>query len=1018
MNRWRIHSLVSLRGILAVAALFFAASSLPAQDEGTVGDSDPALDAEIYYIKGLRDLRLSDYADRVLAKTKEKWPSAGPRLKQVELEGLLYGGKFDEVKAIIAKEPNKDGLDAWAMRLALADAYFLYARFDDACDIYQQFFKKYEKSTPDTAAFWLPSAYRFAQMYIHMKQDASALDAYRRVLANTKDTSTQRRCKGEMCEIAVRVLDGDGMKDAKARDALIKEATKWADDLLWDQDQWFGKGIVLKAHLLMIQGKPEAAKKLVDTYMPQLKSIHEGLVEQAKEFPEVSLRESPMPQCRFLLATMLQDAANKLLEQETLSDEDRETVLANLIGDRKPNGQKGRVGNGAFQHFVNVFIQYPESAWAAEAGERSEQIRAVISKRFGTELKTSVTAEQMAKVLKLQFQEANLLYTQGQLEQAIESYLRVLNQAADSLESIQALGNLARAYYESATPENLHMLYGDMVVHHIADRFGSNPVFRDEAGNTVVRIAEFCGEQGWNDRRRDLYDVFFRDCPEHAMVPTYLKSFAMRHYSDEDYPTALDYLGRLACYTNSPLGEEALRFQADIYGKTSQFTNEIAVLDTYIARLEGRPKPGQDFVSASFRRAQARKSVAVAMLHDTTNEIDIATANASLNLAVREFHALADAIAKKGDLYQENEEEAGQNRQIREYCLFNKAYCLARLTRPEGKADAFKQAAVKAYEDLVATFPESALAPTALLQANILCTSLKKTEEAEKLLSRLRKDYPDSEESKNAIPLQARNLMELGQRNEAVALYAQMFKESGKYSNSDLLQAGNILLESGAYDVAAQAFERVLASGETAPAVVAAARLGSARILLHDGRYDECMDSLKAFLSEYGKTSLMVDASLLLSEASAEAGMRERDAKKRLELFNQAVKAAKDVKPYRTTPLEQATDDLSTGRLLTKRAKAEESFGDPNAAKETRGQAIVSYLMTIMNVPASNVALAPVLEQAYHECIDLMVQNEVWEDAADKCREYLSDFPRGKYVADIQGRLNECNVHMGNTAAE
>ena len=1015
--------------LFAVAACVAGAAFCAFAQDGAIGGADnPELERELYYVSGLRELRLYDYADSVLGKIKQRFPDAGPKLKAKELEGLLYQGKFDDVLAIIAKEKDQDSADTWAMKLSLADAYYAYAQYDKARSIYETFFKKFDKEIPaGIKSFYMSSAYRYAQMLIHLKEDKAALDVYKqRLIGKAKDlgmaNQVQRQCKAEMCEIVLRLLDSGEFKDAKVREAQIKEADKWADGLLWDQDHWFGKGIVIKAHLLMLQGKPEGAKKLVDTYMPQLKSIHDGLADAEAETGDPYLRNSPMPECRFLLASMLQDEANKLLENEELSDEDREKVLADLIGDRKPNGQKGRISNGAYQHFINVFIQYPESSWAAEAGERAEQVRAVISERFGTELKAQVSAEQMSKVRKLQFQDANMLYAQGQLEEAINRYLIVLNNAPEFQESIGALGNLARAYYETAKPDNLNQLYGDMVARHIADRFGLNPNFKTAAGDEVVRIAEFCGEHGMPDTRRDLYEAFFSLIPDHPMVPSYLMSFGSRHYKEDDFPTAIGYFEQLATYTNSPLSLDALNIISTIYNKTDQATNEVAALDEYIARLQARPKPGHAYVSAVFRQAQARKNYAISILRGSTNDVETAEANRQLVACASAFNNVAKLLKDADNPYQENDQEREQNIALREASLYNKAYCFAQMTLPAEKITALRKAAIAAYEELVATYPQSKFAPPALIQVGAIWTGLSKddkslTENAEKALTRLRKEYPDSDEAKNALPLQAKNLMEMGLRNDAVAIYAQMFKETGKYTNLDILKAGQALVDAKEYDIASQAFERILSSGDTTLAVVAPARLGEAKILLRRGRFDEALAKIDSFIKDYGNTSLKVDALLLKVDAASEAGMREKDDKRRNELFNDAVQAIKDVKPYRTTELEKAEDDLETGRLLIRRAKAEEAFGKPEKAQDTRGKAIVAYLMMIMNVPASNIALAPAIEQAYKECIALMVENETWEDAADKCREYLQDFPRGRFVADVQGWLNACNVHLGNTSS-
>ena len=44
------------------------------------------------------------------------------------------------------------------------------------------------------------------------------------------------------------------MSKKEEKDKMIKEAEANVDKLLWKQDIWFGKAIVMKAHLLLMRG--------------------------------------------------------------------------------------------------------------------------------------------------------------------------------------------------------------------------------------------------------------------------------------------------------------------------------------------------------------------------------------------------------------------------------------------------------------------------------------------------------------------------------------------------------------------------------------------------------------------------------------------------------------------------------------------------------------------------------------------------------------------------------------------
>ena len=83
------------------------------------------------------------------------------------------------------------------------------------------------------------------------------------------------------------------------------------DKLLWKSDMGvvFGRAVALKAHIEMLRGKVEKAQFLVNDYMPQLKEIHDTLLEQDPKGTKGYLRMSPVPQCRYLLAKMLWEQA-------------------------------------------------------------------------------------------------------------------------------------------------------------------------------------------------------------------------------------------------------------------------------------------------------------------------------------------------------------------------------------------------------------------------------------------------------------------------------------------------------------------------------------------------------------------------------------------------------------------------------------------------------------------------------------------------------------------------------------
>ncbi|MDD5706319.1 MAG: tetratricopeptide repeat protein [Kiritimatiellae bacterium] len=995
---WCAACLIALAGLKALAQ-----QAAPANAE---------LEEGLRYVRGLQALMLPQIADLVLAELEAKYPDAKARIEVRKLDGMLAQGKFEEVKKLIAARPNQDSAEVWAMKLALADAHYNYGQHPEAKALYEAFFKRFENPPPELVSFYSEASYKYAQMLLYLKDLRGGLDAYRRVLKVKQEQHIERQCMAEMADVAIRIALETGKADEKER--CLKEADGLADKLLWVQDIWFGKAIVLKAHAAMIRGKAEEAKKLVDDYMETLQIIHNALVKDEAETGDPLTRVSPMPECRYLLAAMLQDEANRLIKQPGY---DKEAVLAMLVGTRGADGK--RQGNGAYQHFINVYLKYPESTWAADAGERAEQVRMIVKDVFGGEITTVITPAQTAKVRAIQYRDARLLYAQGQVENATERLLQVLNRFPDAEEAVPALGDLARCYIQTIPDAPDHELYAEMCVGHLAERYGHRPETRSNAGDELLRLAEKWLESGRPERRAATFDLFFANYPNHPLAASYMASFGERHYQDKDYPVALSYFRQVAeTYTNSPLAFDALNRIATIYEECGDLTNHIAAIELYVKRLEAQPAPGQALMSARYRQAQAYKNYGVALLHASTNVTDQAAGNVWLGRAAVAYDGLATTLQQPGHPYQTNAEEKKKNAALLEAALYNTAYCLTQVNQPAARVPDIRKRAVAAFEKLVSSFPKSEFAPVALIQIGSIWTMLRDATQAEAALSRLLKEYPNSNEARSALPMIADNLMKLGMREEAVPRYRQMFADAGgKYSDADMLRAAQVLTDAKEFDLAQQGIERVLGRAKDVN-ILAPARLRQAELLVAREKYADAVKALEAFVKDYPNLSLVVDANLLLSRAASEVGRRERDDLKRKLAFNASVGAVKAVKARRTNQVEMAEMDIAVGRIMTLKSQAEAEFNMPEKSADSRGQAVISYQAFIDSTDPANLALAPLVETAYAESVPLLLELRNWRMAAENCDTYLQTFPRGRFVAEMRAWQIQAQIELGNKAPE
>lgn len=994
---------IIFRAWLVAGVFLVLASPLAYTQEAPQSESDStqaAIKQELEYVHQLQNaLRMPDFADLVIQDLKSKYPEAAVQVRVAELEGMLSQGKFAEVKALVDKRPDKDSAETWGMNLALADGYFAFGKYAEAKAIYDAFFKRYETPPPELAIFYRDSAYKYAQMMLLLKQDRVALDAYRRLFKLKLQPNVERQFRAEMAELMVRIAD-DSTKEAEKK-ALLAEAEKVVDALLWQQDIWFGKAIVLKAHVKLISGKVDEAQKMVENYMPQLKQIHEALVKEEKELNVTGLvRLSPMAECRYLLGVMLDDEATKIMKTPGY---DKERVKTLLFGAKDKEGN--RAGNGAFNHFVNVFVLYPGSQWAADAGVRVEEIKRLVKSEFGVSIQVPITAEQRSRMREKQFSEARVLFNQNQFDKAAEALLGVVNRFPSSPETIPALGDLARCYIELEDEWS-----ADVVIGHLAEKFCRNSELQEAAGNELMRIAEYYGERKMEQKRLETYDAYLHNYRDHSLVPSTLMRFGEQAFKQERFDSALGYYHQIeASYTNSPLYFDALNRTAQIYEDSGNLTNAISALSEFIQQTELRGRPGPTLVSAKFRLALDQKSVAVAAMRaDPTG--DATEHMHDLLKAVGNFNELAKELSDPTGPYAKTAADREHNTAVLESTLYNKAYCLQMITQPADKAALLQKLAVASYLDLADRFPKSKYVPSALMQAGSILSIAGDSAGANTYFERLRKGYPDSAEAKNVLFEMGRRFLDMGYRAEAVATFKKMFVEQGTYSDTQILLAGQELLKAKEYELAGQAFDRVASSKDES--LRATALIGKAEVQIAQEQFAAAIPVLTGLVTTFKGSSRLVDVSLLLSRAASEQGMREPNADKRLDLFNTAVVAMKTVKTYRTNQFDRAMTDVQVGRLLTRKARAEEKFGTPEGTRKYKGQAIAAYQALLMSSDPSNTVIAPVLEEAYHESLPLMAEIKIWQDVEDDCNAYLRKFPSGKYVSDIRNLKNQADIEI------
>ncbi|MFO7871635.1 MAG: tetratricopeptide repeat protein [Kiritimatiellia bacterium] len=988
---------IQFRGVfltIVSLALWTAAGRVHAQEN--LSELPEEVRVEIEYAEGLLELGLHDFAEEVLSTVKD--PAAGAQLEVLRQRKNIMRGDFDKVWATIRSKPNQDSQEVWALKLALADGYYAWGKYPEAKSIYQSFFQRYPDGPPEALKrFYMNSAYKYAQMLLLIGEKKQALQGYKNVLKAGPKRHVIRQMKAEMAELLLQLGEEN---TGAVRQRYFQECEEICRELMWQRDLWFGKAVAYRAHIMVANGNIEEAMKLLKQNLNALYEIDQSLQQMArKEGAEDLTHLSPMAECRYLVGVMMQEEAERLLA----SGGDMPQVKMLLAGKpyRTADDKEAREP-GALQHFVNVFYRYPQTSWAPDAGMRLRQVKELLEKKFGASIEVEATPEQMEKVRKMQFKQARTFFNQNQFDKALEAYKRALNLFPEGETSVAAAGELGRCYIDLEKP-----LYADMVAYYLAERFGGHPQYRVEAGNQLLRMSLMYEERKAMGKKQEITELFFRYLRRHPRTASMLFYEGEQRLAAEDYEGALEYFLQIKENEDSgPTYYKALSRIAYCYSQLEEHEKVIDILKGYVKDLEKEPRPGHALAEAKFRIARAYKEMG----------------EKYIPVAFKRYSEIISMLeGKDKDRYAKNAEEREKNTDLLAGSQFYKAHCFALLKKPADKVKLFKAAAVKILKQMVEEFPDSNYAPAALSQLGTLYTVLDEPEKASQTLDKLQKKYPDAPESKNALYMLGRNLLELGRRKEAVEIFKEMFEGSGKYSANQILTAGQELLKAGEYEIAVDAFDRVL-SMTSERAYEEPALVGKGEALYRLDRHGEAVKPLETMLEKYEKSRRGLEASFTLSGAYAAIAEKEEDSDKRFDFFNEAVKALKRVRQYTSDKGKLAETDLRVAEIDERKAAAEKQFGSEEEARKKFGRAIGAYQTLIMFGDYGNPKVRPRIEEACYKCIPLLMELEKWADALEVCNTYLDKFKTsGKYVLEVQRWRNRAKVRAvmeGQTAPE
>ena len=1044
--------------LMCAAVVLFPATTLAEAAPGS-------LEAEIEYIDALSNNGYPDFTEAVIEAAQKKWPDAGGVLKAAQIRAQLSGGKQDEVAKEIAKRPDQNSLETGLLKLELARSYYAYSKFAEADKIYADFFKRFTKVPDSAKRSYVNAALTYVQMLNKLDRAKDCLPYYKLAMEQAPDEEIQLFVRADYLKALLAQAE---LLQGGEREKLLKDADAIANQMVWRQDPYFGDAINGLAHVKMLRGDVKGAQEMIKNYLKTLMDIHEEYKKNDPDGSKGILRMSPLPQCRYLIGSMLYKEA----QAEIAKDKpDEERIKNLLLGERDPKTRK-RNGQGALNHLVNVYTNYPESQSAAAAGEAMNAIVKIIKDRYDTVVKFSTTPEQDAKVRQAQYVEADVKFDSGDWKGAAEAYSRVISRYGLNAEALPRLGKMIQCYVRGGTQGSTLSPDAEMnartVALAVAEGFSGVPDrrLRDAAGTEVGRIADFFGEVGLKQLQREVNGAFFRYYPSHPDAARRQLDNAQVLAKSEtagDVDQAIRILTEIKDKATEPsqfdVRRSALAQLIAIHspsGARPDVVAELKCATELVTHFKQAAKPG--IVGAS-----AQLSLAAAYQHagDTYRKAkNTKGATLTYTRAAQTYEELIAELAKPDSRFVTTAEERAKVPTFVSQAQIYRGYCLQRIpaTGDEAADKARRDEALACYTDLLKRNPKDALAPHALLQVGTILSGNDDVAGARRALDQLRKEFPESKEAKNAIPMLAAALASSGRTKQAAETYAEMFGNTAAYSTAQFMDAARALDEAGQYDLAVQACDIVLKSGaaayETAAMLLRTRTLNSAALEAKDDataaeNATKAYLQLEALMEKYGRTTVAIDAELALvtdvaptvigllpkSPALCEAVVfkgtpkddRPADAQAaRNALISEVKNAVKFVTAQRKDYVTAAQLNLAVAQVAEKGfVAARDNGAEPEALREAAGSALNAYTVamspgvnpeTRQVVPVDDPAVTGYVQSAYVGYIRLAGERaRLGADDADRKaffgdvvtfgNDYLAKFPNGKDAGYVKTQV-------------
>ncbi len=819
----RFPGTVAMRAAALAAALLapaFPPTRVAAQEAVVEAPVDP-LDREVDFIHFLMDEKLMAYAELAVQELRSSQPSQLPRIEVVQAALLLRQGRTAPVEEMLAGKNLASDTKAQAILLQLGSTYDALGKAEDAKTKYRQFLALNEGkdiTDPDVLRYFASAALRLGALLQEAGDFDGAAAAYAKVVASSKNDTLKRKF---MILATQNRLDQAFRLQGAEREGRVAGALELSKDILFgaNDNYWF-MAMGLRAWGEHLRGKtPEALKSLAD-----LTARSAALETEMDKIEGIPKSEYPRAMLRFIQGEIFFEGAK----------------ATHAAGDAAKS--KEFVGQAAGQLYT-AFLNYEGNEYARRAGLRFEELKAWVKETFNIDLaqSTAATPQTTALAFKRQLDLSAELLRTGKTAEAEDNLLKALRAYPITPHTVSALDILSKVWLDQG------QLWEAMALaEYLAQMFPDDP----DAANVLLRV----GKRFFDDKNvfgyETIFGAFGRQFPGNPRAPALLVELARQAGARGDLARAKEFNDEVVrLYPGSKFTTQVLTQQAVEALNAKNWPLAIELF----GKVKDQAPPG-------FQRAQATLGLADAKLKS-----GVATSEKE---AVEELVALRKELAPAANSIYYRGDDAPRSEKLLRDVRFLLSQILLAKARAESSAELRGMAEAELSSYLV-DYPDGDKSPAVMYSLGRLLLQQGKTEGAIELFNRLGRDYPESEEGKDALYTLVKAALDENMVEVAQESVRKMLAQPEAYDIAKIFRVGQLMLTYERWQEAFDCFAITLRhpSAATDAALKQRALYSQGMASLGLKRPQAAIDAFGTLVKDFPKSSLVVDAGIALSQS-------------------------------------------------------------------------------------------------------------------------------------------------------